>query len=877
MPGSAILAPWRATYRLQLHAGFPLAAAAEVLPYLRDLGISHVYLSPCFQAAPGSTHGYDGADPSRVSDDLGGEPAWDQFVAAARQAGLGILLDIVPNHMTTDSANPWWDDVLAHGPFSPHAATFDLFPFANGPRWQVAISVLGQAYGRVLEAGEISIDVSSGLPRLRYFEQSWPLTPASWRTLLTGVAPDLAFAWPELARLQANAQPNPAELSRYRALAAQVTERTRSLLEDAVVREAVQARIDELAARPAELHAIIDEQFYRLAWWKLEGEIVNYRRFFNVGTLVGVRMESPAVFESANARIWEMIAANELAGLRVDHPDGLRDPREYFERLRARMPEGRIYAEKILDAEETLPDDWPIDGSVGYEFLSKVNRLWMDESKADTLTIVYADFTGHPTNYPALVRAKKDEILATHFATDLDRLVSLAVEISQARYQTHDLSRGQMRRAIALVIVALPVYRTYFSGSSRPASVTDVRVINDALVAARAQAPEIEAGVFEFLNTLLGDQYEGPAAREFVARFQQLSPAVMAKGVEDTSFYLYDRFIACNEVGSQPSALGISAEKFHQFLTHLQTRWPGNLLPTSTHDNKRSEDVRARLNVISEIPDAWDAAVRRWAALNHQAWRGREPDRHAEYMFYQTLVGAWPISPERAWAYLLKACREAKVRTSWHEPNAGYEDGLREFVEGSLANAEFLAALEEFVRPLIEPGRINSLAQTLIKLTAAGTPDFYQGTEIWDLSLVDPDNRRPVDFEFRRSLLHRAKEAALDEVNAETESGLPKLWLIQRTLEVRQAHPDCFAGDHQPLSARGSKLGHVFGYRRGENVVVLVPRFTHSLGGNWADTIVPLPDGRWRSVFTGEEFSGDVSPAQLLADFPVSLLTRIVS
>lgn len=867
---------WHATYRLQLHADFPLAAAAEILPYLRDLGISHVYLSPCLQAAPGSQHGYDVADPTHVNDELGGEAAWADFTARARETGLGVLLDIVPNHMTTHTANPWWSDALTHGPFSEQAGTFDIFPFANASeRWEIAICTLGKPYGAALEAGELTVDLADGLPRLRYFDQTWPLTPASWRSLLGAAAPDLAFAWPDLAKLRPLPHPTAEEIARYRALSAQVTERTRALLADPSARALIETTAKELAAKPAELHALIEEQFYRLAWWKLEGEIVNYRRFFNIGTLIGLRTESPAVFDAAHARIARMVADGEVAGLRVDHPDGLRDPRAYFERLRGLIPGGRIYAEKILDAEETLPNDWPIDGTVGYEFLSKVNRLWMDESRADALTAIYADFTGHPVNYPAVVREKKSEILATHFIADLDRLSTLAVEIAQARYQSHDLSREQLRRAIGLLVTSLPVYRTYLTNDPRPISATDEKIITDAVAAARAQAVGIEPAVFEFLGALLTNDLPGTREAEFIARWQQLAPAVMAKGVEDTSFYLYDRLVSCNEVGSQPTALGISAEKFHQFLSHLQTHWPHNLLPTSTHDNKRSEDVRTRIDLLSEIPEAWNAAILRWSELNSAAWKGREPDRHAEYVLYQTLVGAWPISPERAWEYLLKACREAKIRTSWHEPNAGYEDGLHEFVDTILADEAFRADLAAFVEPLILPGRINSLAQTLIKLTAPGTPDFYQGSELWDLSLVDPDNRRPVDFAARRELLARLASAPAADALAEWDSGAPKLWLVHRTLAVRAAHPAAFAGNHQPVSARGARLGHLLGYQRGDDVLVFVPRFSLSLAGQWGDTAVALPPGEWRNAFTEATATGEIAATDLFAGFPVALLTRV--
>jgi malto-oligosyltrehalose synthase len=872
-------APWLATYRLQIHKDFPLDAAADILPYLRDLGISHVYLSPCLQAAPGSLHGYDVADPTRINDEIGGEEAWERFHRTAREHGLGILLDIVPNHMTTDTSNPWWSDVLTHGPFSEHVGTFDLFPFDIANRWEIAICTLGQPYGRVLEQGELSIDLKSGLPRLRYFDNTWPLCPASWRPLLGAAAPDLAFPLSDLAKLRALPHPEIEDINRYRDLAAQVTETTRELLKDHAIRDQVRKTCAEFAADPVALHSLIEDQFYRLAWWKLEGEIVNYRRFFNIGTLIGVRAEALGVFEQTHARIAKMIEAGQLDGLRVDHPDGLRNPREYFERLRRMLPDGRIYAEKILDAEETLPDDWPIDGTVGYEFLSKVNRLWMDDNKADLLTAAYADFTGHPINYSALVREKKHAIIDAHFVADLERLSTIAVNIAQLRWETHDLSRAQLRRAIALLIVTLPVYRTYLTPDSRPVSPEDDKVISDAVAAARAQAPRtgadaIEPQVFDFLEALLTNELDGTMEAEFIARWQQLAPAVMAKGAEDTTFYCYDRLVSCNEVGSQPALLGIGPSQFHQFCAHLQKRWPKNLLPTSTHDTKRSEDVRARIDVLTEIPEKWSAAIHRWAEMNEPAWRGRNPDRHAEYLLYQTIIGAWPISTERAWAYLLKACREAKMHTTWHEPNAAYEDSLREFTETILASEEFRREVESFVAPLLLPGRINSLAQTLIKLTAPGTPDFYQGTEFWDLSLVDPDNRRPVDFKARRKALEQCASLSAADAIGDWDSGVAKLWLIHRTLQVRRSHEASFDGIHQPISARGSRLSHLIGYQRGEDVFVAVPRFTLTLDGDWADTELTLPTGTWRNVFTETTLSGDITPDALFGRFPVALLTR---
>lgn len=856
---------WFATYRLQLHSGFPLSAAEKILPYLRDLGISHVYLSPCLQAAPKSLHGYDGADPTIISADLGGEEAWDSFHEAARRTGLGVLLDIVPNHMSTDGANPWWSDVLNHGPFSKYAESFDIFPFENEGCWKINLCVLGEPYGESLQKGQFSLAINSGLPRLIYGDHSWPLCPSTWRPFFRSAQHDSQL-W-DLEQLRLRARPRAEEIAQYRDLSNLLVVAMREESAGEELRETLRA----ISRDPEGLHRIIDKQFYRLAWWKLEGEIVNYRRFFNVGTLIGLRMDSETVFAASHVRIAKMIEAGEISGLRVDHPDGLRDPKGYLVRLRELFPHGRIYVEKILDAEETLPDDWPVDGTVGYEFLSKVNRLWMDENKVNAMTSIYADFTGHPVNYSDLVREKKLTVLNKYFGADLERLVHLSEIISQERWTTRDLSREELKRAIALVIISPTVYRTYLTAEDAASSPVDEKIIKDGVAASRTQGDDIEPSIFDFLGALLTRELVGPNEAEFIARWQQLTPAVMAKGAEDTTFYCYDRLVSCNEVGAQPSLYGISAENFHQFCSHLYSRWPDNLLTTSTHDNKRSEDVRARISVLSEIPEEWDAALQRWSALNQPHWQGRKSDRHVEYLLYQTLIGAWPISPQRICEYLLKACREAKIHTSWHDPCPSYEEGLRGFTEGILASEEFIRELAAFVSPLVLPGRINSLAQTLIKLTAPGTPDIYQGSELWDLSLVDPDNRRPVDFVRRLGLLENCGRA---EALSDWESGLPKLWLIHRVLQIRRTHSACFAEPPVPSTARGVRLAHLLLFQRGENILVVVPRFTLTLQGDWADTTIVLPAGRWQNVFTETCHEGEISPAALFEDFPVSLLVR---
>ncbi|HYC73045.1 MAG TPA: malto-oligosyltrehalose synthase [Opitutaceae bacterium] len=856
---------WIATYRLQLHAGFPLRAAAAVLPYLAKLGISHVYLSPVLQAARGSTHGYNVTDPTRVSDELGGEAAWEEFTAAARAHGLRVLLDIVPNHMAATAENPWWDDLLCHGPYSDFHEFFDVAPAPGGP-WRAHLAPLGRRYGEVLEAGEFTLEVDGRGPRLRYFEHSWPLNPASWG-LLAGGEPDPVFA--RLEELGRRADPGEDERRAYREAAARAAEVLAAAKQGALFGGAVGNR----ATDPDAMHALIGRQFYALHHWKLEGELVNYRRFFDIGTLAGLRTEEEKVFTATHRRVEAMIRAGELDGLRVDHPDGLRDPGAYFARLRALLPRGRVLVEKILDEEEVLRAEWPVDGTVGYDFLSRVNRLWMDGQKKDALTAFYADFTKQSVNFPAVVRERKRAVVERTFASELERLTDRALALAAGGWRHRDLSRAQVREAIARVTTALPVYRTYRRAGG-PLDPADERLITDAVAAARMLAPGIAPAVFDFLAGVL--LAPAPTAEEFafIRRWQQLCPAVAAKGVEDTAFYVYDRLASCNEVGASPSALGIPSEKFHEFCHHLAAHWPHNLLGTSTHDHKRSEDVRARISALTEVADRWGEALHQWSEINAPAWQHRAPDRHAEYLLYQTLVGAWPLSEERCQAYMLKACREAKIRTSWHEPNAGYENSLREFIAGVYASEAFLRSLEQFVAPLVRAGRINSLAQTLIKMTAPGVPDFYQGTELWDLSLVDPDNRRPVDYAERVRLLERAAGLGVGAVIAAMDTGLPKLWLIARTLGLRARQPELFAGDYQPLVAQGARTSHLMAYRRGERLIVAVPRFTLALGGDWRDTHLRLRSDGWRNHFTGARLPEDAAATELFGDFPVALLVR---
>jgi (1->4)-alpha-D-glucan 1-alpha-D-glucosylmutase len=859
---------WIATYRLQLHKDFTLADAEKVLPYLAHLGISHVYLSPCLQATRGSQHGYDVTNPAHISHDLGGEAAWARFVAGAHSHSLGILLDIVPNHMAATDQNPWWDDVLAHGPYSSHCRYFDI-RMAVPSRFCIQICSLAKPYGEALSSGELKIEIRDGGLRLRHYDNTWPLTPASWGLVLSQSHP----CFTELQRLAQIESPGEEHLRRYWENAQTATR----LLKECAQQNLLQGQVDAINGDVERLDQVLQCQFYAVHGWKLAGELVNYRRFFDISTLVGLSTERAEVFDAAHDRFRKMIREGQIDGLRVDHPDGLRDPLEYFKRLRALLPRGRIYVEKILDTEERLPSSWPIDGTVGYDFLAKVNRLWMSDQHTDSLTSTYADFTGHSVNLGALIREKKEYIVRYAFAHDHQRLSDAVIRIARQSRQTRDLSPRQIRDALAQITAALGIYRTYRTAAE--VSEADKGVIAEAVRNARFARPEIEVAIFEFVQGLLTKEPLNEEEFAFICEWQQLTPAVMAKGVEDTTFYCFDRLLSCNEVGAQASLLGISSDKFHEYCHYLSEHWPRNMLATSTHDNKRSEDVRTRISLLSEIPDRWAAALHQWSTMNEGAWNNRTPDRHAEYLLYQTLVGAWPINAARSWQYMLKACREAKMRTSWQEPNAGYEANIQGFVERALDNFDFIQSLIEFVEPLVLPGRINSLAQTLIKLVAPGVPDFYQGTELWDLSLVDPDNRRPVDYGERTGLLEQCRSLNAAEAIAQWDTGLPKLWLIGRVLSLRAARPEQFAEDsrYQPLAAQGAHLGNLFAFRRGENLIAVVPRLTLSIANQWEDTRLPLPGGVWQNVFTLQELSASVTAGDLFSGFPVALLLKQTS
>jgi (1->4)-alpha-D-glucan 1-alpha-D-glucosylmutase len=874
-----------ATYRLQLRPGFGFDEARRLIPYLAELGISHVYTSPYLQAASGSTHGYDVVDPTQVNAELGGHEARERFVDALVDAGLGHVIDVVPNHMAIiPHENPWWWDVLENGSSSRYARYFDVDWDSSEERWpnKVLLPVLGDHYGRVLEAGELALRHAAGRITVHYWDHAFPLDPSTLGSLFGRAA---ATTGSQMLGLVADAcdllpQPRAGEREeierRHRDKAALGEILRRVCTEEPDTVAAIDQEVAALNGDVDRLDALLDGQNYRLAFWRSAMRDLGYRRFFDINDLAGLRVEDPEVFAATHELPLRWVRDGSVQGLRIDHPDGLRDPAGYFQRLRHAAPAAWVVAEKILEPDEQLREDWPIEGTTGYDFLACAGGLFVHPDGAGPLSHVLDEFTRDAEPFAARVEAAKREVLDVLLGSEINRLTALFVTVCERHRRHRDYSRAALAEALREVAVAFPVYRTYVSGLRGDVAEEDVRRVEAAIAGARAARPEIDAELLSFLQDLLLLRVDGDLEAELAMRFQQLTGPAMAKGVEDTAFYRDLRLVAVNEVGGRPDHFGTSADDFHAFCAHAAEHWPQGMLTTSTHDTKRSEDVRMRLSLLSEIPDTWARAVQRWTRLLEP----RRPDgldRATEYLIYQTLVGAWPITVERLAAYLEKAVREAKVHTSWRRPDAAYEDLVREFATAALADEDFMGDVADFVADLEGPGRTNSLALTLLKLTVPGVPDIYQGTEIWDLSLVDPDNRRPVDFERRGALLASARDADCDAALASTDDGLTKIWLIRHALAVRRARPHAFApgASYRPLTVGGEHAAHVVAYQRGDDVVAVVPRLLLRLDGDWRETAVTLPDGAWRNVLTDDRLDGGaVAVASLLARCPVALLTR---
>ncbi len=884
--------PPASTYRLQLRPEFGFAHAAAVADYLAALGVTHAYASPYLQAAPGSAHGYDVVDHHRVNIELGGDDGHAAFCAALGAAGLGQVLDIVPNHMAITPENAWWTDVLENGPSSRYASYFDVDwdPPEQKLRNTVLMPVLGDHYGKVLEAGDLQLARDGGSFVIRYFDHVFPVAPPTYDLPLAMAAAhagsdELAFLASAAEALPpATATDRPSLLRRHRDKEVLKRHLARLCSEDPTAAAAVDGAVARINADVDLLDSLLDRQNHRLAFWRTAGSELDYRRFFDVTTLAGLRMEEEQVFEDTHHLVLGWLREGVLDGVRIDHPDGLLDPAAYLARLRAEAGDDAwIVVEKILEHGESLPSTWPVDGTTGYDALGVIGGAFVDPAGERALTAAWETFTGETWAWDELVHDAKHLVMRDVLAADLHRLTHAFVEVCESSRRHRDHPRAELRDVLREAMASFGVYRTYVAEGER-AKPGDAAVIDEALERVVAHRPDLDPDVVDLLGRVLCGEHAGEAATRLRLRFQQTTGPVMAKSVEDTAFYRGTRLLSLNEVGGDPSVFGTDVASFHQHWQEAHARWPAAMVSSSTHDTKRSEDVRARLALLSEAPEQAAASMEALAALA-EAHRTRQPDgtslpdRPTVWLLLQTLVGAHPLSLERILAYAEKATREAKVMTSWLDPVPAFDDAVRAYLEGALGDPAFTAALDEVVAPLVEPGWRNALAAQLLKLTVPGVPDVYQGTELWDLSLVDPDNRRPVDFEHRRSML-----AELDGLDgaalwAQRDEGLPKLAVTAAALRLRRRAPDAFGagpgGAYAPLVASGPAAEHVLGFTRGGRVATIVPRLVLGLDamGGWGDTTVTLAPGMWRDVISGARHQGpELRLAALLDDLPVALL-----
>lgn len=840
-----------ATYRIQFYKDFGFDSGAAQLSYLKTLGISHLYSSPCLKAVRGSMHGYDVADFTKINPEPGGDSGHDRLCRALQKIGMGYILDIVPNHMAAHGKqNPLWRDVLAFGLSSPYADFFDIDWQTRDMkiRNKVLLPLLGDHYDICLENKQLQFRRLGSEIVLTYFDHELPVSTQTINEIL-----DLDTAH----------TPWPKEWKRDSAGGYQG--------------DGIDALLEDINNDPDRIHALLELQHYCLAYWRTAASDINYRRFFDISDLVGIRSEKEAVFQHSHQLIFKWINQGKIDGLRIDHPDGLSDPEEYLENLTRHAPCAWIVVEKILSDNERLPESWPVGGTTGYDFLNRLNGLFVDPSGEDPMTRLYTELTGQPGDYAEIVRRKKHQILEKSFFGEIESLARLLFDIRLKHRPYRDVIYPHLFKAIREIIACFPVYRSYVRPNLLKISPADMQWIQKALALARIHQDDIDEKVWELIESLLHLKLRGPCEKDFILRFQQLTSTAMAKGAEDTAFYCFNRLVSLNEVGGNPGRFGTSMKEFHEYCRFLQTRYPRSLTATTTHDAKRGEDTRLRINLLSEIPERWSEAVRNWFDMTAKYRTGSLPDPNTLYLLFQTLVGTWPINEERLTGYMEKAVREAKVHTSWKEQDENYESILLNFINKTLSDTNFIHDLEAFLSELIWPARISSLSQTLIKCTAPGIPDFYQGTELWDLNLVDPDNRRPVDYEHRRRMISQINGKTGPDCLSEIDSGLPKLFIIQSALSVRRGLPDLFGhkSTYRPLYAEGSASEHVLAFVRGENVITVAPRLVLKLNGNWEDTVIILPPGTWENVFSGEQWPGGrIGLFELLAGFPVALLIR---
>src|SRR5437868_2192878 len=976
-----------ATYRLQFNKNFTFKDARKLLPYLSALGISHCYASPLLKARPGSPHGYDIIDHNAFNPEIGTEQEFRAFSSDLKAHGLGLVLDIVPNHMGVGQGNnPWWQDVLENGRSSEHSEFFDIDwqPLRTELGGKVLLPILGGSYGEELEAGHLKLKFENGRFTIWYYDKMLPVDPHTVPLIFEAAGefrprhtrpghadPDLAEL-ESILRALAELPPHSNDEPEAVAMRTREVPQLEQRLKEVAQRSAQVANIIDRAIRACNgepgntrsfdaLHRLLEEQAYRLAHWRVSAEEINYRRFFDINDLVGLRMENPQVFADTHRLIRKLLAEGCISGLRIDHPDGLLNPAQYFTRLQMLYaasqcsgPEARkdvaengieqeiqqvwgqhdwigeggpmfVAVEKILEHGEELPTQWPVDGTVGYEFANLVNGLFIQKRNERAFTTLYARFIGRKLDVPTLIYHSKKLIMDSAMSGEVAVLMHLLEEISSTDRRARDFTRKSLGDVIRETIACFPVYRTYVDERGT-ISDRDRGYINEAIVRAKRRNESTPAAIFDFLRSVLlltpdsKGTVEGRRRRlYFTLKFQQLTGPVMAKGLEDTACYVYNRFVSVNEVGGAPDQFGFSLDEFHKGNMERLRLWPFCMLASSTHDTKRSEDVRARLNVLSEMPRDWSKLVLKWRRTNRTRKKilsdGRAvPDSNEEYLLYQTLVGVWPFHLSgrqereavitRVQEYMTKAVHEAKVNLSWVNPNPEYVEALRKFVSriitGRPRARNFVFFLEELVQSIGLFGAMNSLAQTTLKLMAPGNPDIYQGTELWDFSLVDPDNRRPVDFALRRRFLCELRSSTdflslCQKLLANYEDGRIKLWVTMRGLEFRREHPELFRrGMYIPLEAT-SLNQHLCAFARvleheehSEIAIVAVPRFSYTLAGGevepptgklWGDATISLPSqapSEFENIFTGERVQandGIILCRELFSSFPVCVLS----
>jgi len=978
----------RATYRLQFNAKFNFHDAQALVPYLSELGISDCYASPIFKASSGSTHGYDVCDHSQLNPELGGTEGFNAFSIALRSHEMGLIVDLVPNHMGIgDDSNAWWMDVLENGPSSIYNHYFDIEwqPVKPELANKVLLPILEDQYGKVLESGKLRLSYEDEAFFLHHYELRLPIAPRTYGPLLAHQIAKLTEALGEdhehvwelqsilttISYLPPFTEQDPEKLVESNREKEVIKRRIATLVHSSPDAErAINETLQEFNGTEGDprsfdlLDDLINAQAYRLAYWRVAGEEVNYRRFFDINSLAAIRVEAPDVFAATHQLIFRLLAEGRANGVRIDHIDGLYDPADYLRQFRQgylrelanctqpthladlaiSSPKDclpYVIVEKILSEEEVLPDDWLTNGTTGYDFLALVNGLFVQRANEAMFDTIYHDFARPNVAFPQLVNSNKKMIMLVSMASEIHAISHRLERIAEKNRSYRDFTLSSLTFAIREIIAALSIYRTYTTDSLQVAE-RDQQYVELAVAEAKSRNPRTAEAIFDFIrdtlllrNTKDLHAEDGPTLLNWVMRFQQVTGPIMAKGVEDTTFYSYNRLISLNEVGGHPEYFGLSLEDFHQKNGERQQKWPYSLLTTSTHDTKRSEDVRARINVLAEMPHEWQTALERWREFNavHKCLADGKPAPSAndEYLLYQALLGAWPFAPqnpegafllaptakefadfrERLTAYMQKATKEAKVYTSWVQPNQKYDKAVSDFV-ASILPAEitpFLQDISAFAAQIAFYGQFNALAQLLLKLTAPGVPDLYQGNELWDLSLVDPDNRRPVNYQLRRTLLNEIKNQIVlggdllilvQDFLTQSQDGRIKLYLTYRTLTFRRIYQQLFAhGDYQAVQALGEYQENVVAFQRKwekQTILVVIPRFCAQLTKNvtqpplgeavWQDGLIALPQDQpgqtYRNIFTGQTIQVEnysESPvlrlATVFAHFPVALLEKV--